>query len=306
MAGLCLCGCSPTVIEVNNKKISSEDYKNRLESFILSPNAIETDGTMTLGEFVIRHIICDEIVTQFAERKDIMPSNQEIIDEVNKIITMSDGKLELLIHQNPQIMESLKIHVTAQLCTYNILTYGVDVSEQEIKERYREEMFFHPEKYLTEEKRFISLIAVTREEDLKKVVDELRNGADFKRIRNKYSTKEFEEARVDFPITRDTEIINEGFINLVFNTREGTYSRPFKVNSFFVIMKVDKVEKTRIISFEEAKNDLRVNIALQKGRTNPILQEEFVDFVKTSKIKVVDKKYKEIMSKFKFSDIYTY
>ena len=303
LAGLLISGCKSTVIEINNTKISSKEYEEKLESFILPSNS---DGIMTAGEFVTRQIILDELIKQFAERKDLMPGHVEIENEIKKLITISDGKLEILMSKNPQTAENLRNRAIIQLCMYNILTYNVKVSDVEIINHYNECLFFNPEKYLIPEKRFVSIIAVSSKEDLEKVIFELNQKNDFKEIAEKYNTNEFKEFSIPFAITRKSDFINSNFIDLIFNTKQGTYSKPVPINPFFIIVKIDKVEKAKIISLDEAKKDIKFAIALEKGRANPVLQDEFINFVKTSKIKVVNDKYKEIVHRFKMSDLYSY
>jgi len=303
LAGLLISGCKSTVIEINDTKISSKEYEDKLKSLILPSNA---DGIMTAGEFVTRQIILDELIKQFAERKDLMPGHAEIENEIKKLIAISDGKLEILIDQNPQATENLKNRAIIQLCIYNILTYNIKVSDTEIINHYNECLFFNPEKYLIPEKRFASIIAVSSKKNLEKAIFELNRKNDFKYVAEKYNTKEFKECSIPFAITRKSDFINSDFISLVFNTKQNTYSEPVAINSFFIIVKIDKIEKAKVISLEEAKEDIRFTIALEKGRANPILQNEFVAFVKTSKIKVINNKYKEIFHRFKMSDLYSY
>lgn len=274
------------VATVNGKAISekefTENYKvyERMYKQQLGEEALkktDKDGVSfkdKLKENILEKLIVDELINQEIDNKKIAITDEEVNNLYEQTIKDMGGQ--------EQYEEFLK----QQNITDDFIK---DSIKKDYKQQKLEEAFYKDNKVTEEEikdfydankdrliKYSLSQIMADNEEDAKKLYDKLEAGEDFAELAKNESSDTYSAANGGNMGEVQASTMPEEFLNAVSATEIGSYSKVFKSDMGYHIVKVDdkkdqledlktEIEQTlKSQKFIEYMKDLRANADVKK------------------------------------------
>lgn len=305
------------VATVNGKAISEKEFTENYKVYELmykqqlGEEAIkktDKDGVSfkdKLKENILEKLIIDELINQEIDNKKIAITDEEVNNLYEQTIKDMGGQ--------EQYEEFLK--------QQNITDdYVKDSIKKDYKQQKLEEAFYKDNKVTEEEikdyydankerliKYSLSQIMADNEEDAKKLYDKLEAGEDFAELAKNESSDTYSAANGGNMGEVQASIMPEEFLNAVSTTEIGSYSKVFKSDMGYHIVKVDdkkdqledlrtEIEQTlKSQKFIEYMKDLRENADVKKMDLPEIKDED----VKTKEDKDADTKEEDKDAKTK-------
>lgn len=284
------------VATVNGKAISekefTENYKvyERMYKQQLGEEALkktDKDGVSfkdKLKENILEKLIVDELINQEIDNKKIAITDEEVNNLYEQTIKDMGGQ--------EQYEEFLK----QQNITDDFIK---DSIKKDYKQQKLEEAFYKENKVTDEEikdfydankerliKYSLSQITADNEEDAKKLYDKLEAGEDFAELAKNESSDTYSAANGGNMGEVQASTMPEEFLNAVSTTEIGSYSKVFKSDMGYHIVKVDdkkdqledlktEIEQTlKSQKFIEYMKDLRANADVKKMDLPEIKDED--------------------------------
>ena len=284
------------VATVNGKAISekefTENYKvyERMYKQQLGEEALkktDKDGVSfkdKLKENILEKLIVDELINQEIDNKKIAITDEEVNNLYEQTIKDMGGQ--------EQYEEFLK----QQNITDDFIK---DSIKKDYKQQKLEEAFYKDNKVTEEEikdfydankdrliKYSLSQIMADNEEDAKKLYDKLEAGEDFAELAKNESSDTYSAANGGNMGEVQASTMPEEFLNAVSATEIGSYSKVFKSDMGYHIVKVDdkkdqledlktEIEQTlKSQKFIEYMKDLRANADVKKMDLPEIKDED--------------------------------
>lgn len=284
------------VATVNGKAISekefTENYKvyERMYKQQLGEEALkktDKDGVSfkdKLKENILEKLIVDELINQEIDNKKITITDEEVNNLYEQTIKDMGGQEqyeEFLKQQNITddfIKDSIKKDYKQQKLEEAFYKDN-KVTEEEIKDFYDA----NKERLI---KYSLSQIMADNEEDAKKLYDKLEAGEDFAELAKNESSDTYSAANGGNMGEIQASTMPEEFLNAVSATEIGSYSKVFKSDMGYHIVKVDdkkdqledlrtEIEQTlKSQKFIEYMKDLRANADVKKMDLPEIKDED--------------------------------
>lgn len=284
------------VATVNGKAISekefTENYKvyERMYKQQLGEEALkktDKDGVLfkdKLKENILEKLIVDELINQEIDNKKITITDEEVNNLYEQTIKDMGGQEqyeEFLKQQNITddfIKDSIKKDYKQQKLEEAFYKDN-KVTEEEIKDFYDA----NKERLI---KYSLSQIMADNEEDAKKLYDKLEAGEDFAELAKNESSDTYSAANGGNMGEVQASTMPEEFLNAVSATEIGSYSKVFKSDMGYHIVKVDdkkdqledlrtEIEQTlKSQKFIEYMKDLRANADVKKMDLPEIKDED--------------------------------
>lgn len=284
------------VATVNGKAISekefTENYKvyERMYKQQLGEEALkktDKDGVSfkdKLKENILEKLIVDELINQEIDNKKIAITDEEVNNLYEQTIKDMGGQEqyeEFLKQQNITddfIKDSIKKDYKQQKLEEAFYKDN-KVTEEEIKDFYDA----NKERLI---KYSLSQIMADNEEDAKKLYDKLEAGEDFAELAKNESSDTYSAANGGNMGEVQASTMPEEFLNAVSTTEIGSYSKVFKSDMGYHIVKVDdkkdqledlrtEIEQTlKSQKFIEYMKDLRANADVKKMDLPEIKDED--------------------------------
>lgn len=284
------------VATVNGKAISekefTENYKvyERMYKQQLGEEALkktDKDGVSfkdKLKENILEKLIVDELINQEIDNKKIAITDEELNNLYEQTIKNMGGQEqyeEFLKQQNITddfIKDSIKKDYKQQKLEEAFYKDN-KVTEEEIKDFYDA----NKERLI---KYSLSQIMADNEEDAKKLYDKLEAGEDFAELAKNESSDTYSAANGGNMGEVQASTMPEEFLNAVSATEIGSYSKVFKSDMGYHIVKVDdkkdqledlrtEIEQTlKSQKFIEYMKDLRANADVKKMDLPEIKDED--------------------------------
>lgn len=284
------------VATVNGKSISekefTENYKvyERMYKQQLGEEALkrtDKDGVSfkdKLKENILEKLIVDELINQEIDNKKIAITDEEVNNLYEQTIKDMGGQEqyeEFLKQQNITddfIKDSIKKDYKQQKLEEAFYKDN-KVTEEEIKDFYDA----NKERLI---KYSLSQIMADNEEDAKKLYDKLEAGEDFAELAKNESSDTYSAANGGNMGEVQASTMPEEFLNAVSTTEIGSYSKVFKSDMGYHIVKVDdkkdqledlrtEIEQTlKSQKFIEYMKDLRANADVKKMDLPEIKDED--------------------------------
>ena len=247
-----------TVATVGKTSISRQDWLNELEA--------------KYGKDVLKEMIDQKVVTETAAKYKITISDQEVEREFR----MLQSTVDPLIQKNHASEKKWKEEIRNTLLLEELLTRDVDVSSKELKRYYEKnkDLFNIPTAY------HLSHIIVKTKNEATKASKELAHGSSFSALAMERSIDEFsanEGGDIGY-ITEEDERYPQKYIETAKKLKKGAYSKPIKVDDGYVLIKLEGKLSGKSYSFDEVKEQIRRQIALEQMKT-PATASTFWDEV---------------------------
>ena len=284
------------VATVNGKAISEKEFTENYKVYELmykqqlgeeALKKTDKDGVSfkdKLKENILEKLIVDELINQEIDNKKIAITDEEVNNLYEQTIKDMGGQ--------EQYEEFLK----QQNITDDFIK---DSNKKDYKQQKLEEAFYKDNKVTEEEikdfydankerliKYSLSQIMADNEEDAKKLYDKLEAGEDFAELAKNESSDTYSAANGGNMGEVQASTMPKEFLNAVSTTEIGSYSKVFKSDMGYHIVKVDdkkdqledlrtEIEQTiKSQKFIEYMKDLRANADVKKMDLPEIKDED--------------------------------
>lgn len=266
LLGLAACGDggdSETVVETDAGNITKDEFYQELKG---------KHGQEVLTELVTMTVLADKYEV----------SDEQIDSELNSIKEQVGDSFEETLAAQNITEEDLRKDIKNGLLQEAAITEDIEVSDEEI------------EKYFDRQSKQLEAqhILVTDEELAKKVAKEAKDGEDFAKLAEKYSTDEQNaKSGGELPPFGVGEM-TPAFEDAVFDMKEGEIEGPVQSDFGFHIIKLNKIEESEedIGKLEDQKEEIRREIATNKVDQN-VAMEKLSKLMEETDIKVKDKDF---------------
>ena len=263
------------VAKINSKVITNLELTDRYQFVLLSSQIkglLDQDKKSLLNQ-IIDKMVDEELIRQEADSLKIAVTNDEIQDAI-ELVALRQKKnavqFKLSLIQNGVFFENYAKQIESELLWSKIISEvlrsKVKITESETKE------FFEQQKFdINVKKLFIAEIFIPKDEDSsnhaasisRKLVSELRNGADFRNIVKQFSRDSLSaehNGEIGWVSQKD---IDKKIYEEVSKLKKGEYSDPILLTDGYYIFKLieSKVE-TKIE--DQDLNVARNNIFMRK------------------------------------------
>ena len=264
-----------TVAVVNGEKIPRKEYLARLE---------EKAGYETLNQ-----LIGETLIRQEAANQGVVVTDEEVLDEFNKIKEQFGSNFEIILDQYSMTPEDLLQSIRINMIVVAISTKGFVIEDEDIEKYFydNQELFNVPEQIRA------SHILLDTQEQADDIMERLRDGEDFADLAWRYSqdTGSYENGGDLGYFARGT--LDAEFENASFAADIDELVGPIYNDYGYHIIKVTDKQPAKIAVYEEIKDDVLNAIKAE----NAVSSEEMIyDLTQRSKISVVDEKFKSLES----------
>ena len=186
--------------------------------------------------------LLDEVIAQELFYSDAVENNFEKEEDFIKVLD--------------QMKKSLLIQYAA-----NKLMTSVTVSDEEVKAFYEDNksMFAQPKKVDA------SHLLVDSEEEANEILEEINNGLDFAEAATKYSNCPSNERGGSLGSFGQGQMVPE-FEKAAFSMNAGEISKPVKTQFGYHLIKVNKINDSKISDFEEVKSQVEQQCLASKQK----------------------------------------
>jgi foldase protein PrsA len=247
------------VATVGKKTILRQEWLNELEA--------------RYGKDVLKEMVDQKVIEEMAAKYKIKITNQDVEREYR----MLQATYNSLSKQSVKNEEKWKEQIRSNLLLEELLTKDVKVSNDELRNYYKKnkELFHVPPAF------HLSHIVVSTEEEANQALQELTQGSDFSTLAMERSIEEFsanEGGDIGY-LSEEDERYPVQYIQIAKELKKGAYSMPIKVDQGYAIIKLEGKINGKKYSFEEVKEQIRRQIALEQMKS-PATASTFWDDAK--------------------------
>jgi foldase protein PrsA len=235
------------VATVGGKTILRQEWLNELED--------------RYGRSILKEMVDQKVIEEMAAKYKIKVTNQDIDREFRMLQTTYNS----FSKQNIKNEKKLKEQIRSNLLLEELLTKDVEVSNDELETYYEKnkDLFNVPAAF------HLSHIVVSKEKEAEQALQELEDGSNFSTLAMERSIEEF-SANVGGDIgyiSEEDERYPVEYIQMARELKTGAYSLPLKVEQGFAILKLEGKITGKNYSFEEVKEQIRRQIALEQMKS---------------------------------------
>lgn len=219
--------------EVNGKKITGVDYNLFIDS--LNPQLKQYFGGEELNKDVV-----NELVYQALLYEDAMENGMDKEDEFIQVVEKTKESM-------------LKTYALGKLLA------TAEVKDEDIKRFYED----NKDAFKQAESADASHILVEEEDKAREIYEKIKNGGDFEELAKEFSTCPSKEKGGDLGTFTRGQMVKE-FEDAVFENEVGTITEPVKTQFGYHIIKINKKNPARELSFDEVKDKIVEQVRRQK------------------------------------------
>lgn len=294
-----LTGCGKKgIIVVNGEKVSKDEFYSRLERIPVQTQ----QGTKLAGQYVVEQMIGEKLVEQLAKKQNVTPTDTQIANKIAFIRKESGGDMQRLLAAQGMNTDDLKKKISAEQSLINLYSKGVNISDAEVRAAYDQALNAKGSKLVRPEQVKTSVIIVEKKDKIDKVYKMLTGGADFGTTAMQMSEvpgANKDRGQLDWFSVDDPRPIPKEVKQNAFATPANTFSKPFTVKGGWVIVKVDSKRPKKVTQFEDIKEVIREQLAMQKASKTSKLNDDLKTFTKSATITVNAARYQGIPAMIK-------
>jgi foldase protein PrsA len=236
------------VAMVGKKEILRQDWLNELEA--------------RYGKDVLKEMIDQKVIEEMAQKYKVKIADQDVEREFRMLKTTYNS----FSKENNKNEKKWREQIRSSLLLEELLTKDVVVSTKELKNYYdkNKTLFNVPAAY------HLAHIIVKTKEEAVKAADELAQGSSFPTLAMERSIEEFsanEGGDIGY-ISEADERYPKQYIETAKELKSGAYSKPIKVEQGYALLKLEGKISGEKYSFNEAKEQIRRQIALQQMKSS--------------------------------------
>lgn len=302
-----LAGCGRKgLININGEKIAKDEFYANLERVPVQSMKAGKPVTIPAGRYVVEKMITEKLITQLAQKEGVEPKEAQVDKKLKYLIKRTGGNFKAQLAQMGVSEQEWKRQMMLQQSVVNLITKKTVVSVADMRANYDAECKKMPSKFVRPKASRISVIISKTPERIQKAYRLLQDGQDFGSVALQLS-----EDKTTAPyqgvvgwLSMDMAVVPMPIRTAADGTGVGKYSKPFFVrdrgDKAWVIVKVDQKRHEMKESFDNVKDLIREEIAVQRADKKPF-NKALQDFIASSKITVNAERYKNIPEMMKKS-----
>lgn len=259
LAAMVLSGCGRSnFITINGEKITKDQYYKRLEQ--------STINGQQAGSLVLQQLVQEELILQLAKDKGVSPTDEQINKKID--LAKKEGNLGARLQQMGITIDDFKAQLKPRQAQINIITKGIKIPDADVKKFYdtnEKTLFTRPETVDP------AVIVCNSKDRLDKVQAQLKKGTDFTSVAMKLSEDPTGQAGGRLgPLARNIPNVPPQLLDAAFKLKVNEVSEPVMIHppgkiTKWVFIKLLDRKPARTTSFADAKDQIREQLALQKG-----------------------------------------
>jgi peptidyl-prolyl cis-trans isomerase SurA len=281
------------IAKINNRAITKSELNDRYNFVIITSkiNIKNTQDKKILESQILDKMIDEELIRQEAKNLKIESNASELMEAIDEIAFQQKKNSQQLkfffLNQGlsfENYLKQVESEILWSKIISEVLRSKVKVSEVEIKE------FFEQQKFNISVKKFlIAEILISNNQSpikdnlllAKKLVEELRNGANFKSILQNFSTGGFDEHEGEIGWVWQSDI-DAKIYDAIFKLTKNSYSDPVLLSDGYHIFKIldvktdTKVEDQDLISARNIIFSRKLQITA-KGYLMDVRRKSFIE-----------------------------
>lgn len=299
------CGClRKGLVRVNGDKISKEEFYDRVERVIVpSPG-----GNKMAGDAIMRKMIADKLVLQYAEKKGVTPTEEQIERQFALARKIEGGDLQRKLAMQGLTVEDFKREIRVATAQLNVMGKGITVPESKVKAAYEEIVKRTPSPYKRPEQRKISIIATSTKAKADQAYQQLKADHDFSSVAMRMS--ELPDSgqsggKIDQWVSQGDQQVPKAIRNAAFTLRVQEFSQPFQLVDknvkAWAIVRVDRKRNPLVIPYSEVKDVIRDQLKAQEGgkKSGKEIVSDLQRFIKSSDITINSTRYQRLPDEMK-------
>lgn len=282
---LLLSACGKRVVAtVNGKPIREQEFFERCVA-TLPQGPSESVGAQVLRTMVIARLLEEEL-----RKAGQLPTDNEVravMDAQRALDELRFGiSYQELLQRQGRTEKDVFEDVRTTLLIHRFLHQGVEVSDQEVLDYYRQN-----EARMTVPPRVrISLIRTRDRKDIERIKRELDNRAPFEVMArdqaNIGGTLE-SDGRIPAEFTADSQDLEPQVIQAAFKLNVGEYTQPIQAGPTWVIVKLDDKKPEMKPDFNRIRPILKMQVEQEKGAQRRIERERaLAELIRNADIKI--------------------
>lgn len=292
-----LTGCGrKAMLNVNGEKISKDEFVARLERVpVQTPQ-----GQRLAGQYVVQQMISEKLVTQMAKKEGVEPTDAQVNERV-RIIKKTSGDIRQILAQQGKTEDEWKDEVRSQLALNNLLAKGVTIPDADVKKAYDQARKANPSPFVRPEQVRISAIITAEKTKIDQAYNMLKTGKDFAAVAASMSedpTAKQTNGILGW-VSRDMKMVPQSIRDTAFSLGINKYSSPIKADNKWVIVKADQKRPMKVQQYNDVKDLIKEQMAVQKGAQTGTFREDMQKFIKSANITVNAERYKGIPDELK-------
>jgi peptidyl-prolyl cis-trans isomerase SurA len=281
------------IAKINNRAITKSELNDRYNFVIITSkiNIKNTQDKKILESQILDKMIDEELIRQEAKNLKIESNASELMEAIDEIAFQQKKNSQQLkfffLNQGlsfENYLKQVESEILWSKIISEVLRSKVKVSEVEIKE------FFEQQKFNISVKKFlIAEILISNNQSpikdnlllAKKLVEELRNGANFKSILQNFSTGGFDEHEGEIGWVWQSDI-DAKIYDAIFKLTKNSFSDPVLLSDGYHIFKIldvktdTKVEDQDLISARNIIFSRKLQITA-KGYLMDVRRKSFIE-----------------------------
>lgn len=264
----CNNGDSEVVVKSDAGDITKEEFYNELK---------ERNGEAILQELVLAKVL----------EENYEVSDKDIDKEIENMKNQYGEAFDMLVQQQFGDEKTLREELKIPLMQEKAATEDIDITEDEIKERYEEEKTLIDAQH----------ILVEDEKTADEVKAKLDEGEDFAELAGEYSVDGSAQNGGNLGQFGKGQMVKE-FEDAAFSMKAGEISDPVKTEYGYHIIKVNEIIEQ---DYDEVKDDIRRQLASEKVDPQAF-QEKLDKLIQDANIDVKIDEYKDLFAAPETSD----
>lgn len=288
MVAIFLTGCGKsTVAKVNGRKISREEYCNRLERMPMGNQNAQVEA----GMIVLRDLINEELLLRLAEKEKCAPTDTQVNERYAQM--QKQPQFAAKMRESGLSKDQAKDLVRILQAHFNLLTRGIIISEKEVKDYYDQ---YKNTQFTIPENADVAAIFCEKEADANKAMQLLKEGVEFSTVAKQLSSDPGSKesgGRLGRPVYTKDPVLPEKVWKTVLVTKKGEYTQPIADESGFAIFKVIRHNPQKVQTFEEVKFMLWDGMQRERGAKKWDVDSELNKFRESADIKIMIERYRD-------------
>jgi len=298
---LVLSGCGRRgLINVNGEKISKDEFYQRLE--MVPVQKVEGGRVVAVpaGQYVMEQMIQEKLVQQLAKKEGVTPTDAQLSKKLTYAKKAAAGAFRQQLAQQGMSEEDWKKQQAIKQSAVNLMSKGITVTDAEALAAYNQIQKAPSSPFKRPAAVRISVILDKDQAKAEKAYKLLQSGQEFSSVAMQLS-----EDKNTAPaggqvgwLSMDMNNVPMAVRTTAFSLDVDKYSSPVHVqsdkDSAWMILKVDAKRPAHVDSFNDVKDIIREEVAVQKGARTSNFAKSMQEFIRDANITINAERYKGI------------
>lgn len=281
---------------INGETLSKNDFYSKLENFPVRSQM----GSTPAGTQVAESMLNDALVLQYAKKNDAAATDAQINAKLD-FVTKQYGNIDFFLMQSGMTLDEFKQKLAVEQSFVNVLTKGITITDTDVKRKYDEMLKAPKSQFKAPDEANIAFIVTSDAAKAKKAYTKLKSGADFGKTAAQFSDDpSAKSGKEKAGWVRSGGEFPEDIFKAAYKLDKGKYTQAIKSTDkkWYIVKLIDK-RPGKVTAFDDVKELLKEQMAMEKAGNNPKAMEGFQEFIKTTTISMGNPKYQALADSIK-------